>query len=243
VASPYREQPVALPLTRFVECCWSFVNENALHQHAVRPDGCLDLLYSSTEGLRVVGAMTSEKRVDLAANHSSFGLRFRPGMARVFLGIAAAELTDSTIEAENLLGVQAKEAEARLAAARSAEDCMRILTAIIGMPKAHEPNGVQRAIEAVTAQHGAVDLDRIASQAKLSPRQFRRRCLEESGLSPKQLCRILRFRRALQLAQRDAKPEWAGIAADTGYFDQSHLIRDFREFGGSTPVSVFSNPF
>ena len=72
-----------------------------------------------------------------------------------------------------------------------------------------------------------------------TPVQFRRRCLEESGLTPKHLCRVLRFRRACALAHPAA--DWAEIAAGAGYFDQSHLIRDFREFTGRTPVSVFSN--
>ena len=88
----------------------------------------------------------------------------------------------------------------------------------------------------------SVDLEWVARQANLSSRQFRRRCLEESGLTPKQLCRVLRFRHACQLARGGARVEWAGIAAEAGYFDQAHLIRDFREFAGATPVSVFSNP-
>src|SRR5204862_5422263 len=101
------------------------------------------------------------------------------------------------------------------------------------------PNGVQRAIEAVTNSHGAVNLEWVARQAGMSPRQFRRRCLEESGLAPKQLCRVLRFRHACSLGERGLP--WGLIAAETGYFDQAHLIRDFREFTGNTPMSVFSN--
>jgi AraC-like DNA-binding protein len=72
----------------------------------------------------------------------------------------------------------------------------------------------------------------------MSARQFRRRCREESGLGPKHLSRILRFRRACRLAQ--CGESWPQVAVEAGYFDQAHLIRDFREFTGSTPVSVFS---
>jgi AraC-like DNA-binding protein len=73
----------------------------------------------------------------------------------------------------------------------------------------------------------------------MSDRQFRRRCLDESGLAPTQLCRVLRFRRACALGRRGLP--WGLIAAEAGYFDQAHLIRDFREFTGVTPMSVFSN--
>jgi len=89
--------------------------------------------------------------------------------------------------------------------------------------------------------HGLVDLDWVAAQSNLSPRHFRRRCLEESGLTPKHLCRVLRFRQASSLALSARKPDWVQIALETGYFDQAHLIRDFRQFTGRPPMSVFSN--
>ena len=127
----------------------------------------------------------------------------------------------------------------RLANAPSADECRRILASSLRAP-ADPPNGVQRAIEAVASSHGDIDLEWVARQAGMSERQFRRRCLEESGLPPKQLCRVLRFRRACTLGERGLP--WGLIAAEAGYFDQAHLIRDFREFtGGNTPVSVFSN--
>jgi AraC-like DNA-binding protein len=91
----------------------------------------------------------------------------------------------------------------------------------------------------MTAAHGAFEVDRAAPLAGLSARQFRRR-LEESGLTPKRLCRVLRFRRSFELAATRGL-SWAAVAAETGYFDQAHLIRDFREFTGRTPMAVFSN--
>jgi AraC-like DNA-binding protein len=75
----------------------------------------------------------------------------------------------------------------------------------------------------------------------LSLRQFRRRCLEESGLTPKRLCRVLRFRHACRIAGGVDRLNWSAIALEAEYFDQSHLIRDFHEFTGHTPMAVFSN--
>ena len=87
----------------------------------------------------------------------------------------------------------------------------------------------------------SADLDGIACAANLSPRNFRRRCLHESGLGPKRLCRVLRFQHTCRLAGAARRPDWPAIALEAGYFDQAHLIRDFHEFTGLTPMAVFFN--
>jgi AraC-like DNA-binding protein len=230
---PYIEQTVEGGLQRWVECVWSIETADPLLAYPVRPDGCIDILYSAAGNLEVVGAMTAERRFDLAPQARTAGIRFRPGMAAQFLRIPAEELTDRIQPLEDPILAD------RLANARSGEECRRILASIL-RPPADPPNGVQRAIEAVASSHGDINLEWIARQAGMSGRQFRRRCLEESGLSPKHLCRVLRFRRACTLGERGGLP-WGLIAAEAGYFDQAHLIRDFREFTGNTPVSVFSN--
>jgi transcriptional regulator GlxA family with amidase domain len=159
-------------------------------------------------------------------------------MARDFLRISSAELTDVAIPLADILGSAALQLERRLEDQQTPEQCAAQLMEWLTIPP-NQPSPTQRAIHAIAATHGLVDLDEIASQARLSARQFRRRCLEESGVTPKHLCRILRFRRAYNEAF--ANPDWADIAVLAGYFDQAHLIRDFREFTGRTPVAVFSN--
>jgi AraC-like DNA-binding protein len=233
----YHEQPAEGGLARWVECAWSIETSAPLSGYPVRPDGCLDILYSPA-GLQVVGAMTAEQRYDLPSGASTVGLRFHPGMAAAFLRVPAAELTDRVIPLEEIWGAAARELQSRLDHAVSAAERLAILGATV-RPPASTPNPVQRAIETVTSSHGDIDLDWVARQAGMSERQFRRRCLEESGLAPKQLCRVLRFRRACALGERGLP--WGLIAAEAGYFDQAHLIRDFREFTGDTPMSVFSN--
>jgi AraC-like DNA-binding protein len=234
----YREQGAARGLDRWVECVWAVESAEAVEGYAVRPDGCLDILWSGT-GLEVVGAMTAEQKYDLAPGAVTCGLRFRPGMAASFLRVPAGELTDRVIRLEDLWGAAARGLESRLGEAGSSEERLAMLAATV-RPPAPAPNAVQQAIEAMTASHGDVDLEWMARQARMSERQFRRRCLEESGLGPKQLCRVLRFRRACELGQRGLP--WGLVAVEAGYFDQAHLIRDFREFAGGSPsMSVFSN--
>jgi AraC-like DNA-binding protein len=87
---------------------------------------------------------------------------------------------------------------------------------------------------------GGGSIDDAAVSAALSPRQLRRLCLERAGVSPKYLSRIVRFRKAVKrinaLRLNSAQPGWADLAADCGYYDQAHFIREFQEFTGYTPV-------
>jgi AraC-like DNA-binding protein len=236
----YREYRPAAPWQRWIECAWCSETIEEPRGYAVRPDGCLDIVYSADEGLRMVGTMTAEQKFYYPAGLQIVGVRFHPGKAGTFLGVAPADLTDGIALLEDAWGARARALEERLRDARTPGETIRLLLQGIPAPES-APNPVQRAIEAISAEHGACDLDLAARQANLSSRQFRRRCLEESGLTPKHLSRVLRFRYACELASRAERPEWPDIAAEAGYFDQAHLIRDFHEFAGGPPVAVFSN--
>jgi AraC-like DNA-binding protein len=235
----YREFRPPPALAACVECLWSVDAAVAVPNYGVAPDGCLDIVYSASGGLRAVGAMTRERRFELPAGERHCGVRFRPGMANAFLKTPADELTDCEAPLEDLWGAAAQRLTERLEEARSPEDAAAAFAGVLRAPA--PANGVQRAIAAMAAAHGAVDVDEVARQANLSARQFRRRCLEASGLTPKYLCRVLRFRNAAGMAARAPGLKWALVAADAGYFDQAHLIRDFREFTGRPPMAVFSN--
>jgi AraC-like DNA-binding protein len=233
---PYREQAAPPSLAPWVECFWTLEAASPIPGYAVAPDGCLDIVFSQAQGLRVIGTMTAERRYNLPAARVC-GVRFRPGMAAPFLKAPADGLTDLELPLEDLWGAPARALAEQLANTPSG---IETLSAALPRPAA-PPDRVQHAIAGIVAAHGSADVDAAADDANLSPRQFRRRCLEATGLSPKHLCRVLRFRRASELAARAPGLKWSLIALDAGYFDQAHLIRDFREFTGRSPMSVFSN--
>jgi len=62
--------------------------------------------------------------------------------------------------------------------------------------------------------------------------QFRR----QAGLRPKTAARLIRFDRVWRHVDQRRPLDWGQVAADTGYADQAHLIRDFRQFTGITPT-------
>lgn len=215
----YCEQPPPTSLSRWVECGWFLESDAAVMGYRVPPDGCLDILYDPRKGLRAIGAMTSEQRFNLAAGTCLVGIRFRPGMAGPFLGVSPAQLTNGSVSLEDLWSHRARELTRQMNDAKSIRDAMRRLLDSLRAP-ASVPNPVQQAIETIIKANGNADVDSAARHANLSARQFRRAC---------------------RIAHAAERPNWSAIAAEGEYFDQAHLIRDFREFIGATPVAVFSN--
>jgi AraC-like DNA-binding protein len=238
--SLYREHTPPTAQARWIECSWILESGTEPIAHRVPPDGCVDIVYGPAFGLRAIGTMTVEQRFHFVENVCLTGVRFRPGMAGAFLGVPPSELTDGSAAIEDVWPRGGPELKRRLDDAKSIQEAMGLLLGSLPMP-AEAPNPVQRAIEAIAAANGNADLDSVACQANLSPRQFRRRCLEESGLTPKRLCRVLRFQHACRIAGEADRLSWSDIALEAEYFDQAHLIRDFQDFTGHNPMAVFSN--
>ncbi len=233
---PYREIHAPSSVSAVVECFWHtrYTGVSTI-THRVVPDGCADLLFVQGMGhpiLQVVGPMTRFQDVQLMPGAEFLGVRFRAAMGPARLGVRAGEIVDEVVDLECLWGARARRLCERLADAKTLEGRTALLCDTFTVSAARSP--VEQAIGALENCRGRLPLDALARQAGLSVRQFRRRCIEESGLSPKLLARILRFRQAWQQAAREAG-EQAGLAAECGYADQSHMIAEFRRFSGRTP--------
>jgi transcriptional regulator GlxA family with amidase domain len=85
------------------------------------------------------------------------------------------------------------------------------------------------------ASAGRASVGSLARELGWSHRRLIARFREQIGMPPKSVARVLRFERVSDLLRRPAAPSFAEIAQDCGYYDQSHLNRDFRDFAGTTP--------
>ncbi|MYM91484.1 helix-turn-helix domain-containing protein, partial [Rugamonas sp. FT82W] len=99
---------------------------------------------------------------------------------------------------------------------------------------------IRHALAALDASGGTLRIEDLAAQLGVSRQHLAALFRTRVGLSPKLYARICRFRRAAAALKAGAArvpgaPNWAQLALDCGYFDQSHLIHDFQEFAGSAP--------
>jgi AraC-like DNA-binding protein len=187
----------------------------------------------------VIGGARSRFHVRAAAAGArSVGLLIRPGAAGVIMGVPAHELAERHTSLEDVWGPAARALRERLldtpGPARQLEVLEQAVVARLDVrlaPHAAVREALSRFGSAATGWEVGV----VRRDTRLSHRRFVELFRRQVGLGPKQLCRVLRLRRAMTLA-RGAASSWAAIAAGAGYFDQPHLVRDFRAIAGVSPT-------
>jgi AraC-like DNA-binding protein len=153
------------------------------------------------------------------------GLRFPPGIGPSVFGLPAHELRDQRVPLEELW--PAGEVRRLAERVRRAPDPGGALEEIAAARRTH-PDPL---IDEVVARLGAgAPVAAIAAAVGLGERQLHRRSLTAFGYGPKTLLRILRMRKALDLAR--AGTPFATVAATAGYADQAHLAREVKDLAG-----------
>jgi transcriptional regulator GlxA family with amidase domain len=99
----------------------------------------------------------------------------------------------------------------------------------------HERDAMQSALDRFVASHGTPPIQALHDTALLGERQFRRVCLDRTGLAPKRLGQILRVRRVTELLQSSPRAHLSMLAQTMGYADQAHMTREVRMLTGQTP--------
>ena len=248
----YREYPPHPALAAHVDCMWAARAPAGAHTHRVLPDNCVDILWQDggQPGF-AVGMMSQAILVVSDAPLRTVAVRFKPGAAGLFLAAPLHALTDQRADIDQLWGRGDADRLADALWTCELSDRERIaviehdLIQRLRQQQRQRAAGdagellIGRALAALDASGGALRIEQLAAQLGVSRQHLAALFRARVGLSPKLYARIRRFRRAAAALKAGAAqtpaPDWAQLALDCGYFDQSHLIHDFQEFAGSAP--------
>jgi AraC-like DNA-binding protein len=170
-------------------------------------------------------------------------LRLTPLGARRVLGLPMHELTNQTVGLEDVLP-GAPELTARLHDTTSWTQRFDLVEAFLAhrlaesLPPSRE---VEWSWHRLRRTGGRASIAAIATELGWSHRRLIARFRDQIGLAPKTAARMLRFDRAVAALGSDGADSLAEIAFDCGYFDQSHLNRDFKELAGTTPSAFLGS--
>ena len=192
-------------------------------------------LDGTTRYVGLSGPHTRPFVLDTSRPLLALGVHLKPVALASLFRVNAATLRDRHLALDELLGVGGLDVWYRLREAAAAAQRIRIVAdwlveRLTGSPAPHR--AVLPSLQYLHRGNGKVQ--RIAEAAGLSERRLGSLLREQTGLSPKTYLRLRRFQLALDGVARPSV-DWARLAADSGYYDQSHLIRDFKAFCGLTP--------
>jgi AraC-like DNA-binding protein len=178
--------------------------------------------------------------VSFSGHILAFAIFLKPLSLWQLFRIPSSVIFNKDYDAEDLLGEEILDLWSKLAECETFEE--RVLTAehylLPFVCRARGLTLITRTAHHMLERKGAVRIDEIAHQARLSVRQYERRFLEETGLTPKTFARTTRFQRALDAKRFIPGRTWLSIAHEFGYFDQMHMVRDFQRLCGIAPSDV-----
>ncbi|MFI5299364.1 MAG: helix-turn-helix domain-containing protein [Polyangiales bacterium] len=167
--------------------------------------------------------------------------RLHLGAQEAVLGVSASALAGRIIALEDLWGdAAARRLFDRLGDARNSAAAAGVLENTIAERLTGAAGSSARAQLALGAAErlASANVTAVAIDLGVSERHLRRVFRETVGISPKTFARLARFRRALHAARADGHASWASIATAAGYYDQAHLIAEFRTIAGVTPQGL-----
>lgn len=251
----YTEYAPSDALRGYVECFWTNeLTPSALATspptvRRVLPDGCIDVVLGFSgraddpESAMAVGTMTRALVLESAGAPECFvGVRFRPAKAASFIGVPAHELTDLRVSIDDIWH-DGNEVREVLASSRNAMERMRALERVLLARMPREMPGqddVDEAIRRITGAGGSLGITMLAPALGVTRQHLARRFSQLVGVSPKTFARVVRLGRVIERVRQIPAGEpvnWSTLALELGYYDQSHLVDEFREMTGLTPTA------
>ena len=245
-------RPTAPALAPFVESFWYFAGRLPPGRERVLPSGEVQLLVNlhSDElrtyagdgrvhrvgGAALQGAYRGPVVIDTAQQRAIVGVGFRAGGAYPFFAVPPSAVRDGLVPLDDLWGRDGAVLRDRLLSADGPAGVLRALEAAL-LARVARPLEPDPAVGYAVAafDRGGATVGAVTERLGMTGKRFVRRFTEHVGLTPKRFARIRRLQRVIRSIAGGAPVDWARLAAETGFYDQAHLIHDFRSLAGLRP--------
>lgn len=177
----------------------------------------------------LIGPRSRFADVAMADRILTCGARLRPGALPMLTRFPASDFTDRSVPVEDVFGAHGKALLERLGESSSPMPAIGIISHFLS----DKWTGHDRPARLPLGPYARVE--DMAAHASLPVRTLRSRLMQHVGLSPKRVIRIERLHRAL-LCSQSRTTAWAEVAASSGFADQAHMSREFRDLLGESPT-------
>ena len=187
------------------------------------------------------GSQISRFDFHISHDYLMFAINFQPNALSKFLRLPLTEFIDERIDAEAILNPEIHQVQEQMANADTYDTIVQIAENYLWkrLQKIKiDFQPIDKVMLLLAEQPSIFSVEKLASDACLSISQFERRFIQQTGISPKFYARINRFYQAYTLKDKQPNADWLSIALETGYHDYQHLVKDFKQFSGTTPNSL-----
>jgi AraC-like DNA-binding protein len=215
--------------------CEPFVQETLPHPNVY--------IILDRNGAQVAGMHTARFSTTLEGESRVFGIKFRPGGFRPFLGSSVGALANRVVPIEQVFGSGAQQWERTMLSLR---DAAALIATASEFLRAHLPTPdsnvalttrlVEQILKAGEGENEIRGVQELARRSGMSQRSLQRLFQEYVGASPKWVIRRYRLHELVERLKAGDVVDGAQAALDLGYFDQAHLINDFRSIVGYSPA-------
>lgn len=240
-------------LRPFVQWFWAIESNGPVldkRQEFMHPDGSLSLLFNWGDALQMEDGRYPQtatfhqirphsQLMTLTGNIRAFGILFRPGGAYPFFGIPMYEIASGNVVYKDQLSQLNEQLAQRSTFNKKimlAETwLMRLLS------REHTPSQlIPASINLINYNLGKQPIHEVAQNVYVSERQLERLYKKEVGLSPKKYARLVRLHHARNAIKQAKMPNLSEIALHTGFYDQAHFNREFKNSIGITPSAYIA---
>ena len=233
---------VSEPLRAVVQHFWSvrwdlrgakpFVPETLPHPN-------VHLVFEA-EGARVAGVHTGRFTTKLEDRGWVFGVKFRPGAFRPYLGRSVASLRDRSVPIDEIFGTEGSALARQVSDLRGdAEKAAAVERFLKERMTPSDPNveRVSNIVDEIAENRDIISVDQVVERWRLGKRTLQQLFSSYVGVGPKWVINRYRLHEAVERLQEGSHISFTELAAELGYFDQAHLIRDFRKLVGCPPAA------
>ncbi len=187
----------------------------------------------------IAGVFTGKFTRRLEGQSHVFGIKFTPGGFRPFLKSSVSSLANLTVPVNRIFGKEVDALEAILVSSRE-EDTMIEATNAFFRPRAPAPDETialtSQLVSRILSEPDIKTVDDLVTRTGLGKRSLQRLFNEYVGVNPKWVIRRYRLHELVERFNSGEQADYAQLALELGYFDQAHLINDFRSIVGYSPT-------
>ncbi|MDQ0045538.1 helix-turn-helix transcriptional regulator [Variovorax boronicumulans] len=232
----------------------TFAAGHEVHER-VLPDGAVRLVFnlgdapSAGDGaglpVEAIGASAAPVVVRMRDTVEGISVTLRPGAAAALLGLPAGEIAGQAVHLDELWQGGAAELLARMAEAP--DDAARAALLQSALERRLRGGGsavhaaAMHAARLIAESGGRRPLRDVAAAVGVGERRLQQLFHAHVGLSPRAWARLARLHDCMRALRLQSAPAWADVAVESGFYDQSHLVNEFRALCGVTPTEFMGH--